>query len=366
MKKIIGICTIFALFFSFTPAAHMQTLDTFRVDSFGISNQGPEGSSQKYRTFEVEFSVPAKDIGFSIYNDDTGQFFHMEEVAGPVSSVTFKPDNWTQTLLAETWYRYTLTANAAVPVNGDTSLGYYGRFRTFDDPEITETIIRQLTPEEEQLHERLLRLDHRLSQREREVTNRELILEESADPITIGSTQGRILLQVEEQGEAWYVDIPTKKKYYLENGDVAYTALGAFGLGISNTDISSIPIGTNSLIRGTDSDSDGLDDELESTIGTDPLNNDSDNDGYNDGQEIENHFDPLGPGKLPADEKIRNDLQGRILLQVENNGEAWYYNPVDRKRYLLANGQRAYEIMRFLSLGITNKDIRKIETGSLQ
>jgi len=54
------------------------------------------------------------------------------------------------------------------------------------------------------------------------------------------------------------------------------------------------------------------------------------------------------------------------LLQVEKNGEAWYLNPADGKRYYMKDGQLAYQIMRFLSLGITNNDLRKIDVGSLE
>jgi len=57
---------------------------------------------------------------------------------------------------------------------------------------------------------------------------------------------------------------------------------------------------------------------------------------------------------------ISSRLSGRILLQVESKGEAWYVNPVDGKRYYMANGNEAYNIMRKLGLGITNKDLAQI------
>lgn len=51
-----------------------------------------------------------------------------------------------------------------------------------------------------------------------------------------------------------------------------------------------------------DSDGDGLSDETEITIGTDPFNPDSDNDGFLDGAEYGSGYDPLKPG--PADKVI--------------------------------------------------------------
>ncbi|MFZ2970642.1 MAG: Ig-like domain-containing protein, partial [Minisyncoccia bacterium] len=45
-----------------------------------------------------------------------------------------------------------------------------------------------------------------------------------------------------------------------------------------------------------DSDGDGLSDDMESLLGTDPNKMDSDGDSYNDGDEIRTGHDPLGPG----------------------------------------------------------------------
>ncbi|MDO8486360.1 MAG: S1C family serine protease [Candidatus Staskawiczbacteria bacterium] len=63
------------------------------------------------------------------------------------------------------------------------------------------------------------------------------------------------------------------------------------------------------------------------------------------------------------DPKLEKRLSGRILLQVESHGEAWYVNPKDNKRYYMANGAEAYTIMRNLGVGITNKDLEKIRSN---
>ncbi len=47
-----------------------------------------------------------------------------------------------------------------------------------------------------------------------------------------------------------------------------------------------------------DSDNDGLPDYLEDFYGTDINNPDTDGDGYKDGEEVENGYDPMGPGRL--------------------------------------------------------------------
>ena len=49
-------------------------------------------------------------------------------------------------------------------------------------------------------------------------------------------------------------------------------------------------------------------------------------------------------------------LSGRILLQVESHGEAWYVNPINSQRYYLGRPDDAYSVMRNLGLGISNNN----------
>lgn len=118
--------------------------------------------------------------------------------------------------------------------------------------------------------------------------------------------RGRILLQVENNGEAWYLDGTSGKRYYMANGNEAYNALRKLGTGITNKDLARIQV--NKLIA-----------------------------------------------KKHA---------GKIFLQVESFGEA-YYIDFDGNAHYLENGEAAYNIMRTLGLGIKNQDLRKIEIGSL-
>lgn len=177
---------------------------------------------------------------------------------------------------------------------------------------------------------------------------------------------GRILLQVENHGEAWYVDPVSRTRYYLPDGAVAYVALRAFGLGITNTDLAKIPVGVESRFIDVDTDADGLADTLEEGLGTDPNDADTDGDAVLDGVEVlERNTNPNGSGVMSYDASLVKRLSGRIVLQVESRGEAWYINPADGKRYYLRNGEAAYQIMRYLSLGITNAHLTSIPSGSL-
>jgi len=209
-----------------------------------------------------------------------------------------------------------------------------------------------------------------ISDIEKEVIQREKSLSIKINISLTNRLLGKILLQVESLGEAYYLDPITKLRYYLQNGESAYESLSIFGLGITNNDLSQIPIGLEPRAELVDTDGDGLDDQLEDGIGTDKHNPDTDNDGFNDGEEVKNGFNPIsastnGASPLLINKALVNRLKGRIVLQVENHGEAWYINPTDNKRYYMKDGNLAYQIMRFLSLGITNEDLRQIGVGSL-
>ncbi|MCX6741216.1 MAG: hypothetical protein NTY61_02345 [Candidatus Parcubacteria bacterium] len=41
-------------------------------------------------------------------------------------------------------------------------------------------------------------------------------------------------------------------------------------------------------------------------------------------------------------------LSGRILLQTESHGEAWYVNPVNQERYYLGRASDAFDLMKQL------------------
>ncbi len=126
--------------------------------------------------------------------------------------------------------------------------------------------------------------------------------------------KGRILLQVESYGRAWYVDPISLDRYYMPNGNEAYFLMRTKGLGITNKDLDKIP-----TKKG-------------------------------------------GKGDI----KMIERLKGRILLQVEKNGEAWYIDPTDGLRYYLKDGEAAYKLMKSKGLGITNQNLAQIPMNKEQ
>ncbi len=117
---------------------------------------------------------------------------------------------------------------------------------------------------------------------------------------------GRIVLQVEAKGEAYYISPIDKKAYYLARPNDAFSIMRSFGLGVSNNDL------LNFLKNGA-----------------------------------------------------RSNLSGRILLQVEDKGQAYYVNPLNLRLYYLGRPIDAFNLMRQLGLGISNQNLLKINIGTI-
>ena len=118
--------------------------------------------------------------------------------------------------------------------------------------------------------------------------------------------EGKILLQVESKGEAWYVNPKDGTMHYMADGNKAYDVMRNLGVGITNTDLE----------------------------------------------------------KIQTNKTFAKKNAGKIFLQVEANGEAFYID-FDGTAHYLKDGATAYEIMRNLGLGITNENLNKIPEGSL-
>ncbi|MGE5425772.1 MAG: phosphodiester glycosidase family protein [Bacillota bacterium] len=125
---------------------------------------------------------------------------------------------------------------------------------------------------------------------------------------------GRIVLSVQEHGEAWYINPVDLRRYFLGRPSDAFGVMRELGLGIS-----------------------------------------------------EQQFQEIAQAGLPVEgnKELAAKLSGKILLQVEKNGEAWYVNPVDLKKYYLGRPDDAFRIMRELGLGITREDLARIHKPGL-
>lgn len=128
----------------------------------------------------------------------------------------------------------------------------------------------------------------------------------------LGRVTGRLLLQVQQQGQIWYVDVPSQKRY-LVTKEQTLPLFRALSLGISNNDLSKI-------------------------------------------------FQCDGQVK-PAND-LSNRLSGRLLLAVEDLGRVWYVYPPQNCRYEVRT-DNIMDLFRALSLGITDNDLAQIPMTSL-
>ena len=135
---------------------------------------------------------------------------------------------------------------------------------------------------------------------------------------------GTILLDVERHGEAWYVNPANLRRYYLGRPNDAFRIMRELGLGITAQELAQIPLSTLSV------------DESATSTATSSY-----------------------------DLSLTKRVAGFILLDVENNGEAWYVNPANLRRYYLGRPNDAFRIMRELGLGITRKNLAKIHKSTL-
>lgn len=115
---------------------------------------------------------------------------------------------------------------------------------------------------------------------------------------------GYILLQVENNGEAWYLYPDTSSRFFLGRPTDAFAIMKKLALGARH-----------SYIEQTTT--------------------------------------------FPA------RLAGQILLDVDNNGEAYYIYPQNLQKYYLGNPTDAFNIMRKLGLGIKNTDLATIPIGDI-
>ncbi|MFZ4648365.1 MAG: transglutaminase-like domain-containing protein [Patescibacteria group bacterium] len=63
----------------------------------------------------------------------------------------------------------------------------------------------------------------------------------------------------------------------------------------------------------------------------------------------------IGPNTQAA-----TNLSGKIVLQVQDHGQAWYISPINKQRYFLGNSAESLKILTKLGLGISNYDFKAI------
>lgn len=131
--------------------------------------------------------------------------------------------------------------------------------------------------------------------------------------------KGKIILKAESNGEAYYISPSKKNMYSLSRPVIAFRVMREQGVGITNANLEKIAVG-----------------------GSCPS--------YDQNCDIRSSNNSI----------FANSQKGKILLRVEGNGEAWYINPNNAKRYFLGRPTDAFNIMKTLGLGISNANFDKL------
>gem|GEM_PF-559857 len=136
----------------------------------------------------------------------------------------------------------------------------------------------------------------------------------AAQPISPKKLSGKILLQVESYGRAWYINPADGKRYYLKDGDDALNVFRQLGIGVSNKDIVKIAKQKSQASNAT----------------------------------------------------LIKRLSGKILIQTESDGELWYLNPADGIRYPLPDAMVAFNLMRDIGIPVNNVTLQGIPMNTTQ
>lgn len=72
----------------------------------------------------------------------------------------------------------------------------------------------------------------------------------------------------------------------------------------------------------------------------------------------------LSVNQTSAASSFVEGLKGKILLQVERNGEGWYVHPDSGERYFMGTPLDAFNLMRSLGVGISNTDLDQVSISS--
>lgn len=84
--------------------------------------------------------------------------------------------------------------------------------------------------------------------------------------------------------------------------------------------LASVPVNFAAAAAAPDSDGDGLSDNIELELGTNPANPDTDGDGFTDGREVENGFNPfIGNNDRGLPRRVEVDLASQRLNYFLNN-----------------------------------------------
>jgi len=166
--------------------------------------------------------------------------------------------------------------------------------------------------------------------------------------------------------EFWYIDQVNRVKYHLSDEKTYLTFVKKTAKGIRQKDLDKFALGWKNIIPLKDADGDGLANNFEQAIGTNPADKDTDKDKYSDKEEVLKGYDPVGNGRAKFTFSFSNKNKGRLFINVDNKGSIWYINPADAKKYFFGNPAEAWTMIKILSSKVKYEQINSYRSISLQ
>ena len=133
-----------------------------------------------------------------------------------------------------------------------------------------------------------------------------------AQPILVRYS-GKVVVQAEDKTKTWYIDPIKKEKYSLNNAKDALVIMQNLGIGISNKDINRIKLPTSKYSNW-------------------------------------------------KDYIFAKNISGRIFVQVQDKGQAWYIDSINYRKYYLGTADNALKVLKSLSIKAKVSDINQIKT----
>ncbi len=144
-----------------------------------------------------------------------------------------------------------------------------------------------------------------------------LAIPSSSGNINSGLTEelkGHFLIQTDKPDEAWYADRTTGKIHYLGKPEDALALMQQLGLGISNENLQKL--------KGE------------------------------------------GVHSSQVDTELAEQFSGRILLQTEENNQAWYVWPENNQRYFIGQPADAERVFKDLAIGVDPKEFSRLQLSN--
>lgn len=163
------------------------------------------------------------------------------------------------------------------------------------------------------------------------------------------------------KSHVWFVDSSSGERFFVGSGADLLSVVRASAVGASAADVAGVPPAVVGDDGRADGDGDGVPDDTERLLGTDPFAQDTDADGQTDGAEIADGADPRAAGApWPGNRRVINRLRGRLILDVTHGGSVWYVSLSEGRRYHLGSGEDAYRQALRLASPISDELLRDV------